>query len=280
MPARDLILTGVPRGGTTLCCHLLNRAPNTIALFEPIPVEALPIGVAAVDFLRAYFHSTRQGLRRSGQAPSYRSADGSIPDNPAADRPGQPRQWQVEHGMVQFDAPASSDFTLVIKHNASFTALLPQLCGQLEILAVVRHPLAVLASWSSLKLPVSAGRAPAGERQDAALAQALDRQADVLERQIVLLDWFFRRYLQYLPAEQVLRYEDLIESQGRILYQALDLPAPSVASPMQERNANPVYRSATLPRLAERLLAGDGAYWHWYPRESVMPLLERMQASP
>ena len=280
MPARNLILTGVPRGGTTLCCHLLNRAPDTIALFEPIPVDVLPIGTAAVDFLRAYFQSTRQGLQRSGQAPSYRSADGRIPDNPAADRPGQPRQWQVEHGMVQFDAPASQDFTLAIKHNASFTALLPQLHAQFETLAIVRHPLAVLASWSSLELAVSAGRAPAGERQDAALVQALDRQADAPGRQIVLLDWFFQRYLQYLPAQRVLRYEDLVESQGRILYRALDLPDSSMIAPLQERNANPVYRSAILPRLAERLLASDGAYWHWYPRDSVMPLLERMQATP
>ncbi len=280
MPARNLILTGVPRGGTTLCCHLLNRAPDTIALFEPIPVDALPIGTAAVDFLRAYFQSTRQGLQRSGQAPSYRSADGRIPDNPAADRPGQPRRWQVEHGMVQFDAPASQDFTLAIKHNASFTALLPQLHAQFETLAIVRHPLAVLASWSSLELAVSAGRAPAGERQDAALVQALDRQADAPGRQIVLLDWFFQRYLQYLPAQRVLRYEDLVESQGRILYRALDLPDSSMIAPLQERNANPVYRSAILPRLAERLLASDGAYWHWYPRDSVMQLLERMQATP
>lgn len=278
MPARNLILTGVPRGGTTLCCHLLNRAPDTIALFEPIPVDALPIGAAAVDFLRAYFQSTRQGLQRSGQAPSYRSADGRIPDNPAADRPGQPRQWQVEHGMVQFDAPASQDFTLAIKHNASFTALLPHLHAQFETLAIVRHPLAVLASWTSLELAVSAGRAPAGERQDAALVQALDRQADAPGRQIVLLDWFFQRYLQYLPVERVLRYEDMVESQGRILYRALDLPDSSMVAPLQERNANPVYRSAILPRLAERLLASDGAYWHWYPRDSVMPLLERMQA--
>lgn len=280
MPARNLILTGVPRGGTTLCCHLLNRAPDTIALFEPIPVDALPIGAAAVDFLRAYFQSTRQGLQRSGQAPSYRSADGRIPDNPAADRPGQPRRWQVEHGMVQFDAPASQDFTLAIKHNASFTALLPQLHAQFETLAIVRHPLAVLASWSSLELAVSAGRAPAGERQDVALVQALDRQVDAPGRQIVLLDWFFQRYLQYLPAQRVLRYEDLVESQGRILYRALDLPDSSMIAPLQERNANPVYRSAILPRLAERLLASDGAYWHWYPRDSVMPLLERMQATP
>ncbi len=280
MPARNLILTGVPRGGTTLCCHLLNRVPDTIALFEPIPVEALPIGAAAVDFLRAYFQSTRQGLQHSGQAPSYRSADGKIPDNPAADRPGQPRQWQVEHGMVQFDAPASQDFTLAIKHNASFTALLPHLRGQFETLAIVRHPLAVLASWTSLELAVSAGRAPAGERQDTALAQALDRQVDVLERQIVLLDWFFQHYLQYLPAERVLRYEDLVESQGRVLYRTLDLSDSPIISPLQERNANPVYRSAISPRLAERLLASDGAYWHWYPRDTVMPLLERMQATP
>src|SRR5918997_1590854 len=32
----NIVLTGLPRSGTTLTCHLLNKLPNTVALHEPI----------------------------------------------------------------------------------------------------------------------------------------------------------------------------------------------------------------------------------------------------
>ena len=42
MSGRNLLLTGVPRSGTTLCCHLLGQASDTVALFEPMHVMDLP----------------------------------------------------------------------------------------------------------------------------------------------------------------------------------------------------------------------------------------------
>jgi len=32
----NIILTGLPRSGTTLTCHLLNKVNNTVALHEPM----------------------------------------------------------------------------------------------------------------------------------------------------------------------------------------------------------------------------------------------------
>jgi hypothetical protein len=32
----NIVSTGLPRSGTTLTCHLLNKLPNTVALHEPI----------------------------------------------------------------------------------------------------------------------------------------------------------------------------------------------------------------------------------------------------
>lgn len=279
MSARNLILTGVPRGGTTLCCHLLNQATDTVALFEPIPVPDLPVGAAALDYLHDYFARSRARLLADGEADSYRDAAGRIPDNPALDRPGQPRGWQVEHGTLHVDKPLSPGFTLAIKHNASFTALLPALAGAFAVVAIVRHPLAVLASWNSLALPVGDGHAPAAERQDAALAAALAARPDRHDRQLHLLDWFFRRYRDALPAARVLRYEDLVAGDGQPLFAATGVVAPAPLAALTERNANPAYRDQALGALAARLLATDGAWWHWYPRDSVPALLARLTAS-
>ncbi len=36
MQHNNIILTGIPRSGTTLICYLLNKIPNTVALHEPM----------------------------------------------------------------------------------------------------------------------------------------------------------------------------------------------------------------------------------------------------
>ena len=36
MSGRDLVLTGIPRGGTTLACRLLVFCDDSVALFEPL----------------------------------------------------------------------------------------------------------------------------------------------------------------------------------------------------------------------------------------------------
>src|SRR5689334_16285425 len=33
---RDVLVTGLPRSGTTLTCHLLQKLPDTVALHEPM----------------------------------------------------------------------------------------------------------------------------------------------------------------------------------------------------------------------------------------------------
>ena len=38
----DIVLTGVPRSGTTLICYLLNKVPDAIALHEPMAVAEFP----------------------------------------------------------------------------------------------------------------------------------------------------------------------------------------------------------------------------------------------
>ena len=64
-------------------------------------------------------------------------------------------------------------FTLVVKHNAAFAAGISVLAERFPTVAIVRHPLAVLASWQTVPHPVSQGRVPAGEHNDPVLRDAL-----------------------------------------------------------------------------------------------------------
>lgn len=276
MPARDLILTGVPRSGTTLCCHLINRMPDAVALFEPMAAMELPRfdRSAATASVGAYFRRARERLLASGEAESFH-VDGHIPDNPA----GPARQWQVAHGAVHFDKPLSAEFVLAIKHNAAFTALLPELAEVAPMFAVVRNPLAVLASWQSLRLPVSDGALPAGTRLDPVLAETLSAETEVLTRQLLILDWFFERYRRHLRPERILRYEDIVADPQTGFYDKLELPRSAIAV-LDSRNTNPDYPRARIASLAEHLLERDGAFWSFYSRESVARLRDRMLSDP
>src|SRR4051812_14424558 len=90
----NIIITGIPRSGTTLTCYLLNQLPNTIALHEPYnPFYYADEGAPQtqlVDDIDAFFARTRQSLLTTGNAQS-KQFKGQIPDNPKGDYP-----WYVQ----------------------------------------------------------------------------------------------------------------------------------------------------------------------------------------
>jgi hypothetical protein len=280
----DVILTGLPRSGSTLTCHLLNRCADTIALHEPIPIPDLArthSGDDLVSCIAQFYRDTRRSLLEERRAIS-KTIGGRVPDNTfgeARDGRQNLRRSLATHGEVSFAGKElSADFTLAIKHNAGFTALLDRLAGQFPCYGIVRHPLAVLASWNSVGLPVQQGHVPAGEAIDAGLRAALDRLDDRHERQFYILEWFFERFARLLPRSSILRYEDVVASGGRALTPVTGAAA-ALDESLESKNANPVYDSAQMSLLGEQLLGRDGAYWEFYSRESVAGMLARIAAA-
>ncbi|SJZ90270.1 hypothetical protein [Novilysobacter spongiicola] len=273
-----LALTGVPRGGTTLACRILDQCADTVALFEPMPVNELPAAdpTAAVAAVSQFFESTRRQLLDDGTAVG-KHRGGALPDNPFSSERNSAgrRRLQVSRGVIEIGRPASR-FTLVVKHNAAFTALLPELAAALPTLAVVRNPLSVLASWNSVDLPVGRGRLPAGERLCPALARVLGATPDLLERQLEILGWFFGRFREALPPERVLRYEDIVASQGALLRERAGLVG-SYDQPLSERNASADYVGADVERFASALVGRAECWRPWYGEEDVVGLVERLR---
>lgn len=278
MNPRDIVLTGIPRSGTTLCCNLLGQAADTVALFEPMPVHELPLQpAAALATIGDFFIHSRASLLATGTAQSQQ-VDGQVPDNPfgsALDASGI-RVRTAHLGAIRVDKPLAKDFTLVIKHNAAFTALLPVLVPTYACYAVIRNPLAVLASWSSVDLPVAQGRLPAGERLDPALSARLESAGDVLERQLLLLDWLFGQFHRCLPVERIVRYEQVVATAGESLATATGVSVPPL--PLRSRNANHLYDAQVSVRHAQRLRSHDGSWRRFYDDEDVMAALDALQA--
>lgn len=274
----DIVLTGIPRSGTTLTCSLLNQLPQSVALHEPMD----PLSLARLDFPRDYlagvadfFAGQRESLLSDGTALS-KVRDGSVPDNPfgtARDVDGR-RRSTVDRQRARFEKPLAPGFRLVIKHPGFFTATLATLSTRFPCYAVVRNPLGTLLSWQSIRAPIHDGRIPAAEVFDLGLKAALDAEPDRLERQLIVLRWYFARYATMLPRERVIRYEELVASGGRVLA-AIDPDAARLAEPLESRNTNPLYDAALVRRLADRLLADESITAGFYSASDVAGLRDR-----
>lgn len=274
----NVVLTGLPRSGSTLTCHLLNRCPDTVALHEPIPIYKLAEehGLAALpERIETYYADTRRSLLETRRAIS-KTVEGRVPDNTFGEKRGEGdnlRRSLASRQEVSFEGKdLSPDFTLAIKHNSAFAAMLERLVERFPCRGIVRHPLAVLSSWNSVKLPVQQGYIPVGQAINAALHESLGRIDDRTERQFYILEWFFERLTSVLGRELIVRYEDTISTGGR----ALEIVTPGARlldEPLASKNKNSAYDPAQTLALGEKLLGRNGAFWDFYTRESVEEML-------
>jgi len=276
--SRTVLITGVPRSGTTLVCSLLNKLPDVVALHEPMDVwdfADCADSQALARIIKDFAEEARRSLREHGFAIS-KHVGGEIRDNAAGDSVDESgnRRRRTEHGKIQIDKPLSENFTLAIKHPLAFTALIEPLSKQFEFFAIIRNPLATLASWNSLDwLKVKKGRAPIAEKLDATLASRLAGESDAIERQIQILEWSHDRYRQFLPEQAVIKYENLIATRAREL--ARFFPgAATLDEELVSKNLNKYYDRTVMADLGQRLLRRDGSIWNFYSKDDVENLLQ------
>ena len=223
---RTWLLSGIPRSGTSLSCRLAGDLPDTVALSEPLNGKEHrepsrdPRGACA--YIGHFVEQARDRILTERRG-STMLVGGRLDDQMVASGPAEAslRQPLAYWGEMAIDKPLSTGFTLVVKHNALFAALLPRLALSFSCLGLVRNPLSVLASWQTVNLPVHRGRILEGEALDRHLHRTLEREPDVLLRQIAVLDWFMNRFRNHLAPENVIRYEDLVDSGGRVLFRRL-----------------------------------------------------------
>ena len=272
------LLTGIPRSGSSLACRLAGQLPDFVALSEPMPrteFAGLTTPCEALATIERFEKRTRGRIARRRRAPSVH-VDGRLADNVVdADAVGGLRRRRLAQAEIDIDKPLSEGFSLLIKHNALFAALLPQVVPSFRCIGLVRNPLAVLASWQTVDLPINRGRIPAGEQFDPDLRAALDRDADTLARQLTVINWFFARYGDELAAGGILRYEELVASGGKALFRMLG-HANAERVPLTSRNDHAVYRNTDIDRLLGALRDNGGAWTRFYSRTDCDALAERL----
>ena len=279
--SRTWLLTGIPRSGSSLCCRLADKLPGIVGLSEPIGRD---LSSSAVDaetacmLIERFVERTRARAVAEGIVPTVH-VDGRLDDDRVDGEAGDDglRRRRGEQGEIAVTAPLTPGFGLLVKHNALFAALLPQLALRFDCLAIVRNPLAVLASWQTVDLPIARGRIPAGEQFDDALRATLDAEPDRLRRQVAVLNWFFRQYDAHLATRQIIRYEELIDSGGAVLHHALGV-ARAPLEALVSRNDNQAYANADAERLLRALLDWGGAWSAFYAASDLTVVAEAMSA--
>ncbi len=275
----NIVLTGIPRSGTTLTCYLLNKLPNTVALNEPIAyrrIEPLSNHQEMCAYICRFFEQMRDSIYHHKIAES-KTVNGKITDNMASEQFGKgstTREWVASSEDKKFfiEKELINDFLLIIKKPVIFTMVLEQLIQYFPVYAIIRNPLSVLASWSNVPLDIREGRSPA-EKWDAMLARNLAQQPDRIARQLYLLSWYYEKYHRYLPTNVILRYEDIIASGGQTL-SMITPKASQLNESLENKNLNQLYDRELMLVLGERLLKSEGAFWEFYTKESVSSILD------
>jgi len=102
--------------------------------------------------------------------------------------------------------------------------------------------------------------------------QIASMAAGTFEWKLKMLDWACEIYRRELPEENIVRYEDIIESRGKAL-SAVVPAAEELDEPLESKNLNALYDRTMMLEVGKRLLQSEGAYWHFYTQESVEDLL-------
>jgi hypothetical protein len=281
---RNIVLTGPGRSGTTLTCFLLNKLPDTVALSEPISpgryADRMPDHEAVADGIEEYYRDMRKMALNKGLVVSKHSG-GMVPDNSKGMKDGV-RQRIVDKGKISVGKDLRPDFYLAIKQPGMFTALLPTLAKRFPSFAIVRNPLAIMLSTSTLQKPNNGRRKSRSAKvtYDPQLGERLDENkkggADKIGQRLLRLHYTFEQYQQSLPESHVIRYEDICSSRGK----ALEVIVPSAGQldePLENKNLNPLYPRDKVFRFGERLLESEGAYWNFYSREDVEEIMNGLK---
>ena len=271
LEGKNIILTGVPRSGTTLTCFLLSKIPDMVALNEPLRIGNIDSRQKALKKIRRFYNRTRTSLHESSEAMA-RATEGGISDNNFSSGKDGRREKIVRKRLVKFDKEFSPTCTVAVKHNALFTILLKELKEIYPTYAIIRNPVAVLGSWNSVQVPVASGSVRAADILEPELNSELEKLDSIIERQLFILDWYFRRYMS-LNEEQVIKYEDIIESNGSILSR-IHPGAGDLQEELNSRNKSKVYEYGQHSDLYDALLNSNNACWEFYSKDQARAILK------
>ncbi|MBV8939849.1 MAG: hypothetical protein JO089_08455 [Alphaproteobacteria bacterium] len=216
---RNVLLTGIPRCGTTLLTAFYDRQADAAALNEPQwqydAMMRLKDAVPAEDYVKwliGDLADIRRKLLHGVPLPERRAADGTAVTNYYRAHAQDKESREVVSAVPFTRAGLSQDFMLAVKHNGLYLGVLDALAasGEFTIVALVRHPVGAIASWNEVNVPIRQGRLPAAEGYWPEIGALAAAPMEILEKQVRLYDLLCARLLQHRQRIHLLRYEDFL----------------------------------------------------------------------
>lgn len=208
--ATDVILTGLPRAGSSVVGALIDYLPNTVCLNAPewhggfAAKHNYPMPIC--KWLMGEFFWQRKQLLEQNPIADHRNPDASPLMDSASTLSADTRQVHFTRSGL------TPDFTLAMRHTLLYTAILPQLVefDYFKVIAVIRSPIDVIKSWQKLPAspvamnnPVSIGWLwPEAHAVAQSNASELDKMAQIAEL-------FFQRYFELKDKIDIVKYEEV-----------------------------------------------------------------------
>jgi hypothetical protein len=211
--AGNLIITGIPRSGTSYACALLNNVENTVIVNEPEEIFKV-LRNGSDDDLKSYYDHIRYRIR-NGIPIQNKILDGKhIEDT----NEGDVRSYYIPE--VQ-----DADFVFGTKNTLVYLASLHKIDRQLpgvRVLLLVRHPFECISSWKKVRFPHIKNASPLFLRDymEAADAQEITRicsYPELATRYALLWNFLAVRIMHYQDRIFMCKYEDFVARPGHYL---------------------------------------------------------------
>jgi hypothetical protein len=281
MNQNTILITGIPRSGTSLVCYLLNKCENIVALNEPLDLReesCINDKDLFVNAVSDFMSKQRIAILNDNAAPSMQIGGKFHSDNYDSFKLGNKRKFLTKIGKVDLNRKIKNDFLLIVKFTLPFIAAIEKLSTMFPIYSIVRNPLSVLSSWNTIQGQSGEGRPAVAEKLDKSLHIACELITNLHERQLYLLSYYYQKIIDNVPFRNIIRYEDIVATNGKQLT-IITPEAQLLNEELENKNLNSLYDKKLMITLGKRLLETDGTYWKYYSKESIELMVEHLENS-
>jgi len=240
--SRNVLITAIPRSGSSLFVNLANRIPNCVALNE----------ISYTSMLFSLFKKLRKSIERGEPIINKYSSDGQLTTNTIVE------ETHLEQRIINVQ---NSNFLLAHKLTTTYLNRLEELVGSnWQVWVLVRHPLYALSSWKRCPAHFTITRL---NPPHPAFAHIKFSSDDIDIRRVEVWNHYARRIDDLRDRLEIVRYEDLVSdvtATMRRFCQKHDLSVPQF-EPLESRNREGVY--ADLDDKFRDLVGKRCEYWRF-----------------
>lgn len=265
---KNYLITGLPRSGTTLLTSLLSENMEAVTFSEPEWLKDVRKKSDNCQDFAKEFVKQLSNLRidiRSGKSINIKTSrfNKGLPENYYHRNDKGELFVDKEETPVNFPKEYA-DKPFIIKANAQFTACLDKLLRikNYKVVCIVRNPVSTIMSWRSLNIPVSKGNMKIAEKYHSSFKFETNSD-NLLQKQILILDWFFKQYIEYQSEINLVKYESIIEQTVATISGILDKPINNITQ-LQSQNKNKFYNLKEELLIKEMLCSVGKYYKHFY----------------